>query len=274
MYIISWVDAKVNTEIKKGQFTMKKTLKFYKVTDWMFAIGEGFTTCTGILALIHSFNEYGKECQVSTASMAQFCGCGRRKVFSELKYLIENGFITANRGAKTDIVGYTVNVEKCIEAAAAYAQDAQALMHEMHKPYAPDAQPYAPDAQALMHEMHTNKRGITERLKKEETREGEQSAYTRKPSPDNDADDFSLTDEQVQHIRYGFDYTSERNTRRHTADYYIELVKQYGYNKVLQFLANDTRPRSADEEQQTVEQMRMADEIRKEYEEYDKQFEI
>lgn len=219
-------------------------LKYYKVTDWMLAVGEGFTPCTGILALIHSFNENGTECKASTAYIAQFCGCGRRKVFSDLKYLIENGYITANRGAKTDIVGYTVNVDACKKAAAAYARDAQVLMQEMHKAYAPDAQAYAPDAQVLMHEMHTEKENMNKRNEKKKIiGEGEKI-----PTPKNH-DSFSLSEEQKNHIIYGYDY----NGCKHTANYYIELVKQYGYNKVLQFLADDAKPKTADEERQARE---------------------
>lgn len=200
-----------------------KTLKFYQVTDWMLAIGEGFTPCTGLLALIYSFNKNGSECKASTAYLANFCGCSRRKIFSELDYLLKKGFISANKGAKTEIVGYTVNVEACKKAAKAYAQDAQELMQEMHKPYAQGAQAYAGDAQELMHEMHTEyKREILE----SNTR-GEKEKKATPAAP--------LTEEQENHIRHGFLY----GQCKHKAGYYIEKCKTYCYDKVIGFIYDD-----------------------------------
>lgn len=201
-----------------------KTLKFYQVTDWMLAIGEGFTPATGLLALIYSFNKNGSECKASTAYLASFCGCSRRKIFSELDYLLTKGFISANKGAKTEIVGYTVNVEVCKKAAKAYAQDAQELMQEMHKPYAQDAQAYAGDAQELMHEMHTEyKREILE----SNIRGEKEKKASSSPLP--------LTDEQINHIKYGFKY----DACKHSAGYYIEKCRTYGYDKVIGFIYDD-----------------------------------
>lgn len=167
-----------------------KTLGYYKVYDWMLKVGEGFTPCTGLLAYIYSFQELsGEPCKASTKTLAEVCGCKRRKIFNDLRYLLEHGFISAQKGAKTEIVAYRVNVENCI-AYAPDAQDAAELMHFVHKTYAPDAQAYAPETQELMHEMHTEyKKGIEKPIS-----EGEE-AKRGKAAPPSEEEVLSFASE-------------------------------------------------------------------------------
>lgn len=91
--------------------------------------------------------------------------------------------------------------------------------------------------------------------RKSEERRVEQRARAQSPAPDvensNSSESEELTEEQKDHIKYGFIYPTEK--RKHKAAHYLSLYPKYSYDTIIGFLEDDTTPRSKADEWQARE---------------------
>ena len=230
--------------------TMKK-LKFYKLYDWIIE-EMGVSADAGIIAIVQSFAEMGKECCMSYTDFADVLKVSRRQAFNRIKALVNDGYLKAEAtneeeaketGWKASI--YTVNYGK-FTGNTPIEENCNTPIEENCNT------PIEENCNTLLKEIATPT--ITEKLKESLTERGEntrkEADTQREPEESHPAPLFGseeepivLNESELFYIRYKVDYTRPRptNTHKHSAEHYIDLVtsREYPLARVFRFLRDD-----------------------------------
>ena len=204
-----------------------KTLKFYKLYDWI--IDEmGLSADAGLIAVIHSFAEMRKECQMSYTDFADILKVSRRKAIDRIKRLANDGYLhikTSENENGKQANSYTVN----------YAKFGNITTPSDGNVTTPS------DGNVTTLVTETSPPTITENKIENKIERGR----TNPPLHDGNKSEIalSLSDKDEYFIRYKVDYTKPKpnNTHKHSAEYYIDLIKsrEYPLAKVLRFIQDD-----------------------------------
>lgn len=262
-------------------------MEFLKVYDDVVK-EFGFGIRCGIYSKILEFHMNGAACHMSKQGMAAFIQCRKSSVCEAIAYLLEDTehVLDVVDGKKkrielADADGKPIPKEPYIIATHRKKDNGSAdttvysinERHELFKRIMSNSETDSPksgqgspkigqggcpeNGQGVVQksdkglsENRTEKENINREL---EQRKGEErNAHARDSAPDV-KNSFSvnsgnqpkeLTKEQENHIRYGFKYQGVK----HSAGYYIEKCKKYGYDIVIGFIHDDGVPENPNEE--------------------------
>lgn len=241
-------------------------MQFLKVYDDV--VKEfGFDIRCGIYSKILEFHTNGASCYMSIESMRKFLNCGKTTIREALAYLTEdtvhviekvNG--KSKRMELADINGKPVPKEPYIIATHRKRDDGSAdtnvyAINERHDLFKRIVSHESGGTESALGGTESvlgvvrnpeegwygiRTRGGTESVPK---KRNEKENLNRKSGRENAPTASDLTEEQINHIKYGFRY----DRSKHKSGYYIAKCKKYGYDTVIGFIHDDGIPENPNE---------------------------